>query len=303
MTTTAHAAGLTLDWRAEDLRLASRERIEGLSIELLPETGSTNADALQRLRSGDARPGLIVAERQNAGRGLLGRPWWSAVGASLTFSLGLPLAPRAWDGLSLAVGLSLAEAFDPPAVADVAAVGRRIGLKWPNDLWLLAGERKLAGILIETLAMPPELRGLPVWPGEAAAPVDDPALRYAVIGVGLNIAAQAPSGVQGEPARFGSGYAGVQALDPSLDAPAALARLLPLLLRSLRRFEREGLTPLQPAFAARDLLRGREVRAGEQRGRAAGIDAEGALLLDLAAPGQAPQLLPIHAGEVSVRPC
>jgi BirA family biotin operon repressor/biotin-[acetyl-CoA-carboxylase] ligase len=41
------------------------------------------------------------------------------------FSLGLPLAPRDWSGLSLAVGLAVAEALHPA-----------IGLKWPNDLWL-----------------------------------------------------------------------------------------------------------------------------------------------------------------------
>ncbi|MEY4749075.1 MAG: hypothetical protein RIQ60_1289 [Pseudomonadota bacterium] len=306
MTTTSAAAalGLTLDWRAEDLWLTCRELVEGLSIELLGQTGSTNADALQRLRGGDSAPVLIVAEHQHAGRGRLGRAWWSDAGASLTFSLALPLAPRDWGGLSLAVGLALAEALDPADAAQ-PGTGRRIGLKWPNDLWLRDGERKLAGILIETLALPPEALGVPVWPGDlpdtATSPALEAAPRYTVIGIGVNIAAQAPQGA--EPGRFGSGYAGLQELDPALDAPAALARLLPALLRALRCFERDGLAPLRPVYAARDVLAGREVQAGAQRGRAVGIDADGALLLDLAGVGQAPQLQPVRAGEVSVRPC
>ena len=85
-------------------------------------------------RQADTQPCLLVAEHQTAGRGRLGRSWQSARGASLTFSLALPLAPRDWSGLSLAVGVALAEALQP--------AGRdapwRLGLKWPNDLWLVA---------------------------------------------------------------------------------------------------------------------------------------------------------------------
>ena len=72
--------------------------------------------------------------------------------ASLMMSLGLPLAPADWSGLSLAVGVSVAESLQPelPAVGNDQAA--RIGLKWPNDLWLggSAGDRKLGGILVET---------------------------------------------------------------------------------------------------------------------------------------------------------
>jgi BirA family biotin operon repressor/biotin-[acetyl-CoA-carboxylase] ligase len=297
--------GLALDWHAEDLWLASRELIEGLSIELLAQTGSTNADALQRLRGGDARPSLIVAESQSAGRGRLGRSWWSAPGASLTFSLALALAPRDWGGLSLAVGLALAEAFDAPG-PDSAS---RIGLKWPNDLWLRHDERKLAGILIETAPLPAAAvdsgADLPLWaspdrPAETLAGRAD--ARHVVIGIGVNIVALAPDLAQ-DTSRFGSGHAALQEINADLDAPAALARLLPVLLRALRRFEREGLAPLRPAYAARDVLLGRTVQAGEQRGRAAGIDVDGALLIDTAPAGASAQLQRVHAGEVSVRPC
>jgi BirA family biotin operon repressor/biotin-[acetyl-CoA-carboxylase] ligase len=344
-----------LNWRAEDLWLASRELVNDLSIELLGSTGSTNADALTRLRGGDTRPCLIVAESQSAGRGRLGRTWWSAPGASLTFSLALALAPRDWGGLSLAVGLALAEALDPlvdgvtplvdgvnplddgltPAVeaqnrvttapASSGAMSRhgRIGVKWPNDLWLRDGERKLAGILIETTAVPAGLDVSSPWPNDGTIDGVDSSddlsrRRHVVIGVGVNLAAEVPGGspdVSPGPSSggvsdtapgaasdvpvFGSGYAGLQELDAGLDAPAALALVLPALLRTLRQFEREGLAPLQARFAQRDLLRGRVVSAGDLRGRVVGVDAEGGLLLDTGSAG----VQRVVSGEVSVRPC
>jgi BirA family biotin operon repressor/biotin-[acetyl-CoA-carboxylase] ligase len=306
--------------------LASRALVQDLSIELLGRTGSTNADALARLRSGDVRPCLIVAETQTAGRGRQGRPWFSAPGASLTFSLALGLAPRDWGGLSLAIGLALAEALDPVDcdVGSGQAKGKppfgRIGVKWPNDLWLRAGERKLAGILIETAALPAGVDVPPLWPADpadavsawtpwpAAAATPGGARRHVVIGVGINIAAQAPLADPADPADpadapgaspYASGYAGLHEIDASLDAPATLARVVPALLGALRTFERDGFGLLREAYAQRDLLLGRLVQAGDQRGRAAGIDADGSLLLEL--PGGGVQR--IASGEVSVRPC
>jgi BirA family biotin operon repressor/biotin-[acetyl-CoA-carboxylase] ligase len=311
---------MTLNWRAEDLWLASRALVQDLSIEVLGRTGSTNADAFARLRGGDVRPCLIVAETQTAGRGRQGRPWFSAPGASLTFSLALGLAPRDWGGLSLAMGLALAEALDP-VECDVGSgqvkgnqpLGR-IGVKWPNDLWLRAGERKLAGILIETAALPLGVEVPPLWPADPADAVSawtpwpatgasaGGARRHVVIGVGINIAAEAPTAGPADSdgaSPYASGYAGVQEVDERLDAPATLARVVPALLGALRAFERDGFAPLREAYAQRDLLLGRPVQAGEQRGRAAAIDADGSLLLEL--PGGAVQR--VVSGEVSVRPC
>ena len=84
------------------------------------------------------------------------------------YKFGLPLHPADWSGLSLVVGISLAESLDP-----LNGSSRRIGLKWPNDLWLEGpgGEHKLAGILVETASVE--------------------GLRYVVIGVGINIRAAA----------------------------------------------------------------------------------------------------------------
>ncbi|MDP4301175.1 biotin--[acetyl-CoA-carboxylase] ligase [Leptothrix discophora] len=267
----ARVAGTALDWRAEDLWLDLRERVEGISIEVLPEVGSTSTALMDRIRRGDRAPALLVAERQVAGRGRLGRPWSAAQGASLTFSVGLTMVPADWSGLSLAVGLALAEALHP-----------RIGLKWPNDLWLRDADRKLGGILIETLGVGPDEAGRPV-----------------VIGIGLNIAAEPPQAdAAGATPVYGSGYAGLAELIPGITAPEALHRIAGPLWRALQAYERDGLAPLLAAWSARDVLAGRPVQAGAAQGIAEGVATDGSLRIRTADGARAT----VHSGEVSVRP-
>jgi BirA family biotin operon repressor/biotin-[acetyl-CoA-carboxylase] ligase len=266
-----------MHWDAEALWLELVAQAPGLTIEVLTETGSTNTALVERARAGDRSPCLLVAERQTAGRGRLGRPWRSAQdapGRSLTVSLGCTLAPADWSGLSLAVGLALAEALDGD--------GRLgIGVKWPNDLWLRGADRKLGGILIETL------------PGEdPAGPAN---ARHIVVGVGLNIA---PLPADADPADYRSGHVGLLELDPALDAPAALHRIAGPLWRALQAYSREGLAPRLGPYAARDVLAGRTVQAGPLQGTASGIAPDGALRLrDATGTVHA-----VASGEVSVRP-
>jgi BirA family biotin operon repressor/biotin-[acetyl-CoA-carboxylase] ligase len=189
----------------------------------------------------------------------MGRQWQSAdlAGASLTFSLGLPLAPADWSGLSLAVGLSLAQSLH----SDVR-------LKWPNDLWWQ--DRKLGGVLIETCSVG--------------------AARYAVIGVGINIAARDAAGLSVPPAAL------VELL-PGVDAPKALHTLAPPLVGAVLRFAQEGFAPLRQAFLARDALLGREVVCSDGvMGSARSVDPSGALLVHTAQGVQK-----ISSAEVSVR--
>lgn len=299
--TTAH-----LHWGAEALWAQLVPLLPGLTVEVLGQVDSTNTRLIERARAaggdpdapitrpggldagveppptphgrraGDMEPCLLVAEHQTRGRGRLGRDWQASPVASLTFSLALPLAPVDWSGLSLAVGLALAEALDPlPPGADPLATPPRIGLKWPNDLWVIdaPGEgRKLGGILIETVSV-----------GRR---------RMCVVGVGLNVMPQALEGLS-------SGYASLHELHPGLDAPAALARVAAPLVRALKRFERQGFAECVAAYARRDLLAGHPVltSAGSAlEGIAAGVDASGALLLDVDG-----QRLRIVSGEASVR--
>ena len=234
-------------WLAESLWEAVAPMLPGFTVEILPELDSTNSELMRRARAGQLEPVLLVAERQTAGRGRLGRAWQAAPGASLTFSLGLPLAPPDWSGLSLAVGVSLAESLHP-----------RVRLKWPNDLWL--DERKLGGILIETASF-----------GDGAGQ------RQAVIGVGLNIAPPAAEGLSTPPAA-------VRELLPQADAPGVLRQLVPALVRDVLGFQQAGFSPFHARFDARDLLRDRAVSLSDgSSGTAHGVGEDGSLLVHTAA--------------------
>jgi BirA family transcriptional regulator, biotin operon repressor / biotin---[acetyl-CoA-carboxylase] ligase len=247
--------------------------LAGFSVEVLPEIDSTNTELMRRARAGRTEPTLLVAEQQTAGRGRLGRAWHSdappsSVGSqypSLTFSLGLLLQPQTWDGLSLAVGTSVASSLHPS-----------IQLKWPNDLWV--DGRKLAGILIET------------------AQVAGHEGRYAVIGIGINIAPRPSEGLSTAPAAL-------RELLPSASAAQALQSLVAPLLRDVLLFEREGFAAFASRFAARDALQGRSVTLLDSAGTAPGagvaqgVDGSGALLVHTAVGVQA-----VSSAEVSVRP-
>ena len=195
---------------------------------------------MRRARQGRNDPILLIAEQQTAGKGRLGRAWLGQRGQALTFSLGLPYQPHSWSGLSLAVGLSLAESLGPD-----------IQLKWPNDLW--RQQRKLGGILIEAATQA----------GQS----------YAVIGVGLNIQLPPSNDLRTTPAAVSEFWAGVS-------APLVLARVAKPLLSTLKDFEDHGFGPLQQRFHARDALRGLEVTTSDGiRGLCEGVDAQGALQL------------------------
>jgi BirA family biotin operon repressor/biotin-[acetyl-CoA-carboxylase] ligase len=216
---------------------------------------------MRRARRGRTQPVLLVGEAQTAGRGRLGRGWVSRAGDSLTFSVGLPLAPPVWDGLSLAVGVAIAESLHPA-----------VRLKWPNDLWV--DDRKLGGILIETASFDA-----------------NQASRYAVVGVGINIARP------GEPG-LSTPAIGLCELDAGAEAAAALLAVAAPLAEALKSFERDGFAPFRARFDARDALRGRPVQLSDGTGGTAlGVSESGALLVHTAAGTQA-----VTSSEVSVRP-
>ena len=248
-------------WPAEAIWEAVVPHLPDFTVEVLPEVDSTNSELMRRARAGQTEPTLLVAERQTAGRGRLGRDWQSdtqAGIATLTFSLGLPLSPADWSGLSLAVGLSVVQSLHPA-----------LQLKWPNDVWLQ--DRKLAGILIETTS------------------VAD--IRFAVIGVGINVLPLAGDGMRTPPAAL-------QEVLPECDAPAALLAVVPALVAMVQAFEAQGFAHLREAFHARDLMYGREVICTDgTTGTARGVDAAGALLVHTAGG-----LQKISSAEVSVRP-
>ncbi len=273
-TSSPQAALQALTRQAEGIWQAVYPQWPDFSVEVLPSIASTNTELMRRARAGDRAPTLLVALEQSAGRGRRGKTWHSRPGGSLTFSLGLPFLPADWSGLSLAVGVSLAESLHP-----------ELRLKWPNDLWWRG--RKLGGILIEAATLG--------------------AQRYAVIGVGLNV--ELPEPAQLRPDAGLVDEAAAVALPPvppaalcellaGRDAGQWLAAVVPALVQDLQAFERAGFAAFAARFAARDALAGLELRLSDgQQGLAAGVGPDGALRLQTASG-----LVDITSAEVSVRP-
>ena len=248
------------------------ERIAALShagvlVEVVPETGSTNADLLARAAR-LTEPVLLVAEHQSAGRGRAGRSWLSSSENSLTFSLAWKFdgGLQQLSGLPLAVGVALGDAL--------GRLGVQVQLKWPNDV--LKDGDKLAGILIETQSLP------------AGG-------TWAVIGIGLNLIM--PDEVE---ALLGRSAAGAPWL-ARMERDALVAALLDGLAAALREFAARGFAAFSARWNLRHAWQGETVvllDAGKvvQEGLAAGVDDSGRLLLDTA-DGR----VPVLAGDVSLR--
>lgn len=116
-------------------------------LDLVDETGSTNADLLARAAAGEDIDGaVLLAEYQSAGRGRHGRHWTAPARSQIALSVGVGAAAVPTDGwgwLPLATGVAVVD-----ALAEMTGV--TAGLKWPNDV--LVGTGKLAGILAEVAA-------------------------------------------------------------------------------------------------------------------------------------------------------
>ncbi|MCR6479060.1 biotin--[acetyl-CoA-carboxylase] ligase [Variovorax sp. ZS18.2.2] len=261
----------TVAWQEDRIAASVAPLLPGFAVEAVAEIDSTSTELMRRARAGRVEPVLLVAERQTAGRGRLGRAWQSTPQSqeqtSLLFSVGLPLAPADWSGLSLAVGVSVAESLDPSGA-------HKVGLKWPNDIWV--NDSKLVGILIET--------ALPHAGGPGAQ-------RYVVIGIGINIGARESDGMRTPPAWL-------HQWRPDATAPDVLREVAEPLVRNVLAFEAQGFAQFAERFAARDVLRGREVVLSDgTAGLCEGVAWSGELQVRTAAGLQT-----ITSDEVSVRP-
>jgi BirA family biotin operon repressor/biotin-[acetyl-CoA-carboxylase] ligase len=153
---------LSYELVSSGFREAVRKQFGVEQFHYLPETGSTNDDLLDRIRRKKARHlDLVVTDLQRQGRGRRGDRWEAPSGRNLLFSLALKLEePKAiWCRLPHLAAFVLGK-----VVESVLTVSGKIQAKWPNDL--LFDEKKLAGILVETVLVP------------------EP---YAVVGIGLNV--------------------------------------------------------------------------------------------------------------------
>jgi BirA family biotin operon repressor/biotin-[acetyl-CoA-carboxylase] ligase len=247
------------------LSAGARERLP--RIDVLDEVESTNA--WLAARAGDGVSGAVcIAEQQSAGRGRRGRVWASPYGRNLYLSLLWRFPSRALSGLSLAVGVTVAEACESLGV-------RELGLKWPNDL--VSRHGKVGGVLVDLGS-------------------DAPETTTAIIGVGLN--------VDMPPALRAQVDQPVSDLNELNGAPVSRNRLAAAVLErtaaALSRFELQGLAPFRARFSERDASLGRSVTVEQggrvSRGQARGIDEHGALVLETA-----DGVARILSGDVSLR--
>ena len=199
---------------------------------------------------------VCIANHQTAGKGRDGKKWHSTPGAGLLLSVSRTASDPADSSLALALGVQVAEALE-------AFVDASVGLKWPNDL--LAGEKKLGGILVESAS-------------RAGAET------LIVAGLGVNIRVTEPQ--RRRIARDGGMAPTALEEWPAkrlLERHSLAAAMIAAIAEVLERHPEEGLGPWEQRWRERDWLSGRTIEAhcGDEvhRGEAAGVDSSGALLL------------------------
>ena len=215
----------------------------------LRRTDSTNERARELAALGAPHGTLVTASRQTAGRGRQGRSWVAPDGRALLCSLLLRDPPRL---LPLAAGVAVASVVGVPAL-----------VKWPNDV--LVDGRKVAGILVE----------------------GRPQERWAVVGIGLNVALQPEDFPPELRETAGTLGQGPEAIEPTLER----------LLEALEHWITASPEDVLEAFRTRDALLGRAIRWAGGEGRAAGVDPEGRLMVQTR-QGR----MTLEAGEVHLVP-
>ncbi len=253
-------------WLAEK-RISCPVRIHG-------ELDSTNSEAERLLAAGVQTPFAVLADHQTQGRGRLGRTWSSPPAGNLYLTVAFrPEVPSMrlrlltlWLGAALATELR-------------SLTNAEIGLKWPNDL--VVDGLKLGGMLTE-------------------ATIDPERTLTLAFGLGLNV--NAPTG------RFPKSLRrSLSTLKAQTGSAHRIHELAATLIGIILRGYEECLAglssdDLRRAWEPLDCLAGKPITAqvGEKtlRGKAAGIDDSGALLLRK----RNGSLQPLHSGEVTLNP-
>jgi BirA family biotin operon repressor/biotin-[acetyl-CoA-carboxylase] ligase len=214
-------------------------------------TESTNAVALRLAAEGAEHGTVVVAEEQTAGRGRLGRAWYSEKSSGIYVSIILrpPLSPAAAPVLTLMAGLAAQKAVN-------STTGLTVDIRWPNDL--LVNGKKVCGILTEMSAELDRLHAV-------------------VLGIGMNVnhsLMPAPLESIATSLRI-EAHRGISRVQVFVALLRELERHYQLLLKNGNRAITERWE------AASTFAHGKRVRvsnaAGETPGTTAGIDLSGAL--------------------------
>jgi len=249
-----------------------RQRLEGTPfarrIHHFFRVDSTNNVALALAADGEPHGALVLAEEQTAGRGRLGRSWYSekASGIYLSLILRPQLAVQQAPLLTLAAGLAARDAV-------VEATGLEVDIRWPNDL--LVGGKKFCGILTEMQA-------------------EADRVRHVVVGIGVNVNhPKIPAELEGI----------ATSLHLAGGRPCSRLELVAGLLHAFEGYYdtllNEGPAPLLARFGeVSSYAKGKRVRVTAPRegftGTTAGLDAMGCLLVRR----DDGEVVPVLAGDV-----
>lgn len=260
-----------MKYSQSELEIRMNTRWAGHPVTCYEVLGSTNIQAKLDAEGGAGHGSLIVADMQTAGRGRRGRTWSSPADTNVYFTLILKpeLEPDKASMLTPIMAMAVVEGIR-------TACGAAAQIKWPNDV--VMDGKKVCGILTEMSA-------------EAGA------VRYIVIGVGINVGLQ----------EFPSEVAPVATcLQKECGESISRTELLVNVLRAFEEYyeifmERKNLSGLMEEYNRLLVNRGRQVQvldpAGAYQGVSGGINESGELLVET--PDG--RLVQVYAGEVSVR--
>jgi BirA family biotin operon repressor/biotin-[acetyl-CoA-carboxylase] ligase len=247
---------LDVDGIQEPLADLTNTKLEKL--EVFSSIASTNTYLMSQPPPAEGRYRVAVADHQTSGRGRHYRRWISAPGSGvyLSFAYTFPAKSGQIAGLTLAIGVGVVSALQRLGIDG-------IGLKWPNDIVALDG--KLGGILTEVQSG--------AEPGTTV-----------VTGVGLNvdIAHRIDFGAESNWAHKAVDLKSVMPDIP--DREIIVGALIDSLYLTFRQFAESGLAAFMDDWRQHDWLRGREITVDmpdrQVTGMAAGVDADGTLLVD-----------------------
>ncbi|MFQ5352312.1 MAG: biotin--[acetyl-CoA-carboxylase] ligase, partial [Candidatus Binatia bacterium] len=258
----------------EEIRPLLRPRGLYTRLVCFARTASTNKDAFECGRRGEAEGLVVIADEQSAGRGRLGRQWESVPGVNLYLSVLLrpDIPPAHAPQLSLVAAVAVASAL--------SEIGLEPAIKWPNDV--LLGGRKVCGVLTEIEA-------------------ETDRVGFVVVGIGVNLNSEAEH--FSEDLRDTATSVLIHS-GRSVDRVAFVASLLGHLERLYATYTHEGFSAIAPQWEARSSLRGRAVTvvvAGRRlRGQCVGIDTDGALLVKEDSAGRSVPPTRVLAGDVTL---
>lgn len=228
----------------------------GQRVVSFPETDSTNVQARRLAEDGSLEGTVVIADRQSAGRGRLGRRWESPFGVNLYCSVILrPEIPvHQAPQLTFLSAVAVAETLN--SICHLSAE-----VKWPNDI--LVNGAKISGLLNEMSA-------------------ETERIHFVILGIGINLnmtADQFPEELN---------YPVTSALietGKKIDRQKFLRTFLQYLDDYYSEFIQEGFIPIRRRWEKLCNIMNLQVEvdqgSGKFRGTVVGLDAEGALRLQL----------------------